>query len=404
MEVTHERCCGLDVHKKVVVACRLLAGEKEPRSFGTTTGELRSLAAWLKEGGCTQVAMESTGSYWKPVYNILEEEGFTLVVVNTRHLKLVPGRKSDVKDAEWIADLLQHGLLKASFIPSREAREMRELTRYRTALVGERTGEVNRIQKVLEGANSKLSSVVTNVVGVSGRAMLEAIVAGMDDSNALAALAKGKLRAKQASLEEALLGLVRPHQRFLLRQQLRHLDELDQLVAEVDEEIALRQAPFLAARERLETIPGVGRKTAEVLLSEVGPEVSRFPTAGHLASWAGACPGLNESAGKNRSGRTPKGSPWLRTALVQAAHAAGRTRTYLGAQYRRLRARVGAKKAAMAVAHSILVIAYHLLRDQDVYRDLGVNYFEKLDPERAAQKLAHRIEQLGFTVSFQPAA
>lgn len=403
MTPTYERCCGLDVHKQVIVACRLTPEGKETRSFKSTTGALLSLAAWLKEGGCTHVAMESTGSYWKPIYNILEEH-FSLVVVNTRHLKLVPGRKSDVKDAEWIAELLQHGLLKASAIPSREERELRELTRYRTALVGERTAEVNRIQKVLEGANIKLASVASNVMGVSGRAMLEAIVAGLDDSNALAALAKGKLREKQASLEEALTGLVRHHQRFLLRQQLRHIDELDRLVEEVDEEIAQRQAPFAEARERLETIPGVGRKTAEVLLSEVGHEVKHFPTSGHLASWAGVCPGLNESAGKNRSGRTPKGSPWLRTALVQAAHAAGRTKTYLGAQYRRLRTRIGPQKAAMAVAHSILVIAYHLLRDGTTYRDLGANYFEQRNPEQAARRLAQRIEQLGFSVSFHPTA
>jgi len=403
METFYERCAGLDVHKRTVVACRLTPEGQETRSFGTMTRELQAMADWLAEGGCTHVAMESTGSYWKPVYNLLEDR-FSLVVVNTRHLKLVPGRKSDVKDAAWIAGLLQHGLLKPSYIPSREERELRELTRYRTSLVHERTAEVNRIQKVLEGANIKLSSVASNVVGVSGRAMLEAIVAGLDDSNALAALAKGRLRDKQQRLEEALLGLVRPHQRFLLRQQLRHLDELDCLVAEVDAEIEARQAPFAETRERLETIPGIGRKTAEILLSEVGPDVARFPTAGHLASWAGVCPGLNESAGRNRSGRTPKGSPWLKTALVQAAHAAGRTRTYLGALYRRLRARVGPRKAAMAVAHAILRIVYYLIRRGSTFHDLGDDYFDRRQPNATARRLARRIEQLGFTVSIQPAA
>ncbi len=403
MEVFYERCCGLDVHKQSVVACRLTPGEKVTRRFGTTTRALLELADWLAEGGCTQVAMESTGSYWKPVYNLLEGR-FTLVVVNTRHLKLIPGRKSDVKDAEWIADLLQHGLLRASAIPSRDARELRELTRYRDSLTTERTAEVNRIQKVLEGANIKLSSVASNTLGASGRAMLEAMVAGLDDSQALAALAKGRLRAKQVELEEALMGLVQSHQRFMLAQQLRHLDELDRHIAEVSAEIEQRQAPFGAARERLQTIPGVGRRTAEVILSEVGIDIARFPTAGNLASWAGLCPGLNESAGKNRSGRTPKGSRWLKTALVQAAHAAARTQTYLGAQYRRLRSRSGPAKAAVAVAHSILVIAYHLLRDGTDFHDLGPGYFDERHKDRALKRLTRRIEQLGYAVTIQPAA
>lgn len=403
MDAVHERCCGLDVHKQVVVACLLTGADKEVRSFGTTTRELLALGDWLSAAGCTHIGMESTGSYWKPVYNLLEDR-FSLVVVNTRHLKLVPGRKSDVKDAEWIAELLRHGLLKASYIPSRDERELRELTRYRASLVRERSSEVNRIQKVLEGANIKLSSVASNVVGASGRAMLEAMIDGLDDASALAAMAKGKLREKRERLEDALLGLVKQHQRFVLAQQVRHIDELDRHIAEVSAEIERRLAPFATARERLETIPGVGRRTAEVILSEVGTGIDRFPTAGHLASWAGVCPGLNESAGKNRSGRTPKGSPWLKVTLVQAAHAAGRTQTYLGAQYRRLRSRLGPQKAAMAVAHSILIIVYHLLRKNLDFFDLGPAYFEKRDSVRAAHRLTRRLEQLGFKVTIQPAA
>lgn len=403
MDTVLERCCGLDVHKKTIVACRLSPEGKEHRTFGTTTAELLALSDWLQATGCTHVAMESTGSYWKPVYNLLEDR-FTLLVVNARHLKLVPGRKSDVKDAEWIADLLRHGLLKGSYIPSRADRELRELSRYRASLVTERSAEVNRIQKVLEGANIKLSSVASNVVGASGRAMLEAIVNGIDDASALAAMAKGRLRTKRASLEEALLGLVQPHQRFLLGQQLRHVDELDCHIKEVSAEIDRRLAPFEKAQEQLETIPGVGRRVAQVILAEVGTGIDRFPSAGHLASWAGLCPGLNESAGKNRSGRIPHGNQSLKVALVQAAHAAARTATYLGTQYRRLRARLGAKKAAVAVAHSILVIAYHMLNRHSSYHDLGPDYFERKDRDRAARRLTKRLEQLGYTVTLQAAA
>jgi transposase len=401
MEKLHPYCCGLDVHKETVVACRLSDGRKQIQTFKTTTPALLELVAWLKEEGCTHVAMESTGSYWKPIYNLLEDH-FTLVLVNTRHLKLVPGRKSDVKDAEWIAELLQHGLLRASFVPSREERELRELSRYETSLKQERTAEVNRIQKVLEGANIKLSSVASNVVGASGRAMLEAILAGVDDPRVLAGLGRGRLRSKQDDLAEVLTGLVQPHQRFMLRQQLRHLDELDRHIDEVAAEISERLAPFDESRRRLETIAGVKGRVSEVLLCEIGPRVDRFPTAQHLASWVGVCPGSEQSAGKNRSGRTPKGNRAVKTALVQAAHAVARTPTYLGAQYRRLSGRIGAKKAAVAVAHSILVIAYHILRDQTDYHDLGPTYFEPRDRDRAARSHVRRLERLGFTVSLAP--
>jgi len=403
MERLHPHCCGLDVHKGIVVACRMSDGEKETRAFKTTTPALRELAAWLQADGCTHVAMESTGSYWKPVYNLLEDH-FELVLVNTRHLKLVPGRKSDVKDAEWIAELLQHGLLRASFVPSREERELRELSRYETSLKGERTAEINRIQKVLEGANIKLATVASNVMGKSGREMLEAIASGIDDPRALAVLGTGRLRAGQDVLTEVLTGLVQPHQRFMLRQQLRHIDELDRHIAEVAAEIGARLAPFAETRDRLETIPGVGGRAAEIALCEIGTNVDRFPTAQHLASWAGLCPGMNESAGRNRSGRTPKGNMALRPALVQAALSAGRTQTYLGAQYRRFKLRMGPKKAAVAVAHSILVIIYHILRDQTDFHDLGPNYFEPRDRHRAARTHIKRLERLGFTVTLSPEA
>ncbi len=286
MEVVHERCCGLDVHKRIVVACLLTGRQKEVRTFSTMTRDLLHLADWLAAAECTQVAMESTGSYWKPVYNILEAS-CTVLVVNAQHMKAVPGRKTDVKDAEWIADLLRHGLLRPSFIPDRASRDLRELTRYRTSLIRERTAEVNRIQKVLEGANIKLASVASNVVGVSGQAMLTAMIAGVDDPSVLADLALGRLREKRDLLEVALEGRMTQHQRFLLGVQLHHLSDLDLAIAQVSEEIDVRLRPFAAAAARLTTIPGVGQRTAQTILAEVGADMSRFPSAGHLASWAG---------------------------------------------------------------------------------------------------------------------
>lgn len=408
MEVVHERCCGLDIHKRLVVACLLTPGEggrslREVRSFSTMTRGLLELADWLQMAGCTHVAMESTGSFWKPIYNVLEGS-FELLLVNAQHLKAVPGRKTDVQDAAWIADLLRHGLLRPSFVPDRPERELRELTRYRTSLVRERAAEVNRIQKVLEGANIKLAAVATNVVGVSGRAMLAALVTGNDNPEVLANLARGRLREKRAALEEALAGQLGAHQRFLLGVQLGHLDHLDATIATVSEEIEVRLRPFVEAAERLMTIPGVGVRTAQAILTEVGPDMSRFRTGGHLASWAAVCPGNHESAGKRQSGRTRKGSPWLRSALVEAARAASHTQTYLGAQYRRLAARRGARRAAMAVAHSILLIVYHLLRNGGTYEDLGVNYFDQRDREGVQRRLVRRLEALGYNVHLEPAA
>jgi transposase len=381
------------------------AVHKEIRTFGTMTEELLQLADWLTAAGCTHVAMESTGVYWKPIYNLLEGS-FALLLVNARHIKQVPGRKTDVRDCEWIADLLRHGLLRTSFVPDRPQRELRELTRYRTSLIRERGAEVNRVQKTLEGANIKLGSVATDVLGVSGRQMLAALAAGSGDAAALAELAKGKLRDKLPQLERALTGRVGAHQRFLLAQQLAHLAALDELIERVSTEVTERLRPFAAALARLDTIPGVGLRTAETLVAEIGTDLGRFPTAAHLASWAGMCPGNDESAGKRRSGTTRKGDTWLRSALLEAAQAAGRTRgTYLAAQYRRLAARRGKKKALVAVGHSILVIAYHVLTQATEYHDLGPIFFDQRDEQRVTRRLVDRLQALGYAVHLdRPAA
>jgi transposase len=409
MDVIYERCCGLDVHKTSVVACLLIsrsAGEpvRTVRTFGTMTENLLALADWLAEAGCTHVAMESTGVYWKPLWNLLED-GFELLLVNPRNIKAVPGRKTDVTDAEWIADLLRHGLLRASYVPNRPQRELRELTRYRTSLVRERTAAANRLQKTLEGANIKLASVATDILGKSGREILAALVAGETDGAALAQLAQGRLREKLPQLEQALIGCIGPHQRFLVAEHLAHIDFLEAAIDRVSAEIAERLRPCAEAVARLDTIPGIGPYLAEALIAEIGTDMSRFPTAAHLASWAGMCPGNHESAGKRRSGKTRKGSPWLRALLVQAAHAGARKKdTYFGAQYRRLAARRGKSRAAVAVGHAILIIAYHLLRDGTDYHDLGPRYFDERDRRAVERRLVHRLEGLGYTVSLQPAA
>lgn len=409
MEVVHERCCGLDVHKQTVVACVIVPGttsqpNKEIRTFGTMTPDLLELADWLNACRVTHLAMESTGVYWKPVWNLLEGQ-FELLLVNARHIKQVPGRKTDVKDCEWLADLLRHGLLRASFVPERPQRELRELTRYRTTLVRERASEVNRLQKTLEGANIKLGNVATDITGVSGRHILKALVAGQTDSNLLADLARGRLRDKLPQLQRALVGRFGSHQRFLLAQQLAHLESLEELIEQLDREVEQRLRPFAEVISRLDTIPGWGRRTAENVLAEIGVDMTRFPTAPHLASWAGMCPGNNESAGKRKTGKTRKGDPWLRSALIEAAHASSRARnTYLGAQYRRLVARKGRKKAAVAVGHTMLVIAYYLLTRQTDYADLGPTYFDQRDDHHVTQRLVHRLEALGYAVQLQRSA
>jgi transposase len=409
MQVVYERCCGLDVHKRTVVASLKYpdatgAKQRERRTFGTTTQELGQLRDWLKAAGCTHVAMESTGVYWKPVYNLLEGH-FELLVVNAHHIKNVPGRKTDQLDAEWIADLLQHGLLRGSFIPSAWQRALRELTRYRRSVVEEHARTINRLHKVLEEANVKLASVVSDITGVSARAMVEALLAGETDPQRLADLARGRLRAKRPQLQQALEGLVKDHHRFLLAEHLSHLDDLDAAIVRVSDQIAQQLRPYEADLERLDTIPGVNRRTAEILLAEIGPDMSRFPTAEQLASWAGMCPGNHESAGKRLSGKTRKGSSWLRQALIEAAQAAAHSKkTYLAAQYRRIAARRGKKKAAVAVGHSILVIVYELLTHQTTYEDLGPNYFDERDRQAVERRLVRRLKQLGYEVTLAPAS
>jgi len=410
MDVLNMRCAGLDVHKKVVVAAVIALDAqgrlcRETRSFGTMTAELLTLSDWLSCYGVTHVAMESTGEYWKPIYNILESN-FAVLLCNAQHVANVPGRKTDVNDAEWLAELLRHGLVKASFVPPQEQRELRELTRMRTTFVHERVNLVNRLQKVLESANIKLASVATDVMGVSGRAMLEALATNQGSSaQEMAELAQGRLRNKREALAQALEGRVRPHHRFLLTELLCQIDSLDETIAHCNAQIEAYRRPFEEAVLLLDTIPGVGPAVAEVIVAEIGVDMSRFPSAKHLAAWAGVAPGNNESAGKHRSGKTRHGDRSLKTTLIQAAHAASHTKgTYLAAQYRRLSARRGVRKAAVAVAHSILEIAYYLIQRHEPYRELGANYFDQLRPEAVTKRLVRRLEQLGYTVALQAQA
>lgn len=408
MEVLVTRCAGLDVHKKSVVACALV-GEAdavvvpEIATFGTMTVDLERLAGWLAARGVTDVVMEATGVYWKPIYNVLEQHGgFRLVVGNAEHLKAVPGRKTDVKDAVWLARLLRHGLVRPSFIPDREQRELRELTRYRTALIRERASEVNRLQKTLEAANIKLAAVISDVTGVSGQAILDALVDGEADPATLADLAHWRVQKKRAALEQALVGHLSPTLTFVVTQQLRHLRELDDLIAVCDAEVEQRMHPFAAAVARLDEIPGVGPRTAQVIVAELGVDMTRFPSDRHAAAWAGMCPGNNASGGKRRRAKTRKGSPWLRGALAEAAWAAGRCKGgYLPEHFRRLAARRGKKRAIVAVGHSILVIAYHLLARGTSYHDLGPEHFDRRDADRVKRRSVQRLESLGYKVSLE---
>jgi transposase len=399
----------LDVHKKTVVAAIIVPGErgelrKEVRTFGTMTSDLLALSDWLMDCEVSHIAMESTGEYWKPVFNILENN-FEVLLVNAQHIKAVPGRKTDIKDSEWIAELLRHGLLRASFVPPLGQRELRDLTRARSTLVRTRATLVNRVHKVLEGANIKLGSVASDMMGVSGRAMLAAIVEGQSSPVEMAELVRGRMRDKRDLLAKALEGRVQAHHRFVLSELLAQIDSLDETIERFNEQIETYCRPFEEAVTLLDTIPGVGRETAEVIVSEIGTDMSRFPSANHLASWAGVAPGNNESAGKRRSGKTRKGNQVLCAALNQAAHAAARTKdTYLSAQYRRLAARRGKKKAIVALEHTILVMAYHLIQRNEPYRELGGNYFDNRRPEVTAKRLVKRLEQLGFSVALQQPA
>jgi transposase len=352
----------------------------------------------------THVAMESAGVYWKPVFNLLEASELELLLVNARHMKAVPGRKTDVKDAEWIADLLRHGLLRGSFVPERPQRELRELTRYRRRVIQQRSQAVSRIQKVLEGCNIKLGNVASDVMCVSGRAMLEALAAGENDPEKLAGLAKGKLKKKRSELEQALAGITGEHQQFLLSSLLRQITFLDGEIATLDMEVSKRLHPFAHLLNSLDTIPGIAQQSAEEILAEIGTDMSRFPTAKHLASWARVCPGNHESAGKRRSGNAGKGNNWLRPILIQCAYAASRTKnTYLSAQYHRIAARRGKKRAALAVAHTLLVITYYLIRDNTVYQDLGPNHYDQRSQKATINRAIRRIEQLGYRVTVEAA-
>ena len=404
MEVVHPRCAGLDVHKKTVVACVMVPGHKEVRTFGTMTDDLVTLADWLEQEQVTHVAMESTGVYWKPVYNVLEGTGLELLVVNAQHIKAVPGRKTDVKDAEWIADLLKHGLVRGSFIPSRPQRELRELIRYRKSLLEQRAHTVQRIQKLLEGANIKLSDVASDIVGVSGTEMLRALARGEDDPERLAEMGRSQLRNKREELKRALRGSFASHQRFLLRNQLDLLEFLDAQITELNQEVERRFRPFETLLDRVRQIPGIGPRNSEAIIAEVGTDMSRFPTDAHFASWAKLCPGNNESAGRRMSGRTGQGSRWLRSTMVEAAWSASTVKnSYFAAQYHRLVPRRGKKRAAVAVAHSMLIVIYHLIKDGTIYQDLGPAHFDELDRKRVARRAVHRLESLGFQVSLTEA-
>jgi transposase len=407
VDTLYPRCAGIDVHKKSVAVCvrhadRPGKASQQVRTFGTLTADLLALADWLAEQGVTHVAMESTGVYWRPVYHLLEGR-FEILLVNAQHIKQVPGRKTDVKDCQWIAELLQHGLLKASFVPPPPIRELRDLTRQRTQLVGERTAVANRIHKVLEDANIKLACVASDVLGASGRDMLEALIAGVTDPIQLADLARKRLREKIPQLRLALQGRVTDHHRFLLRMHLDHLDQLDALIGRLTARVEEVLAPFAEAVARLQTIPGVSQRVADVVVAEIGTKMEQFPSAAHLASWAGLCPGNHESAGKRRSGRTTKGDRWLRTILVQAAWAASRANgTYLQAQYRHLARRRGSKRALVAVAHTLLGIIYRVLQDGTTYVELGPGHLDRQDPERLTQRLVGRLERLGHKVTLEP--
>lgn len=440
MQVVYTHCAGLDVHKKTVVGCRnrpkgQREAEQEVKTFGTTTPDLLELVEWLRKWDCTQVAMESTGDYWKPIYNLMEGE-FEVLLTNAQHVKYVPGRKTDLSDAEWLTDLLRHGLLKGSFIPPKAQRDLRDLTRYQTKLVQERVRQVNRVQKLLEGANIKLASVASDIFGVSGRAMLEELIAGQTDPAVMAELAKGRLRKKMGELEKALTGQVEAHHRFMLAQLLSHIDYLDgklvRLEKRIDQQLETmgtqsrprleeeqnmrawlieralttpleQPLPAILAVALLTTIPGVDWRIAVVIVAELGPDMSYFPTAKHAAAWSGLAPGNQQSAGKRYSGKTKPGNQALKSILSQAAWAASRTKgTYLSAQYRQLVRRRGKKRAIVAVAHSIIVSAYHMLSRHQHYRDLGDNYFDERKKAAVVHRLTRRLSKLGYSVRLEP--
>lgn len=401
MEVVYQRCCGIDVHKKMIVACFRDGRKKELREFGTLTSDLRELTNWLLEEKCEMIAMESTASYWKPLYNLFELSGLPAMVVNAQHMKSLPGRKTDMKDAEWISDLLQHGLLRASFIPDRDQRELREVSRYRKSLIEERSRELNRLQKMLEGGNIKLGSMLTHINGKSGRKFLELLLSGEEISlEAVDKLRNYQLHSSAEELLQSLDGFLSPLQKKLLRSILDHIDDMTRRIADIDKIIKEYMKEYEDAIKALEEIPGVGEVGAQTIISEIGVDMSRFPTASHLCSWAGVAPGNNESAGKRRSGRTTKGNIALKTTLIQCAHGASKRKgTFFYAQYQRIKMRRGSKIAAMAVAHSILVAVYHMLKDNVPFYDLGSDFYNKFNREKKIRSYLNKLSELGYDLT-----
>lgn len=399
MDVIIERACGMDVHKDNITACVMTPEGKEIQTFSTKTVFLIKLVDWIKQHGCSHVAMESTSVYWKPIVNLLEAEDIEFLVVNAQHIKAVPGRKTDVKDAEWICQLLRHGLMKASFIPDRNQRELRELVRYRRSIIEERARQHNRIQKVLEGANLKLGSVVSDIMGVSSKNMLHAIAEGVDDPEELANMAQKTLKRKKNELELALQGYISPHLRLMIKTILSHIDFLSEQIDMLDQEVACRVSSFQEDIERLDSIPGISTRMAEQILAEIGTDIkNQFPSAAHMCSWAGLVPGHNQSAGKRKSSKTKKGNKYLRSGLTEAAHSVRGSKNYLGALYRRTAARKGKKRAGIVVAHAILRISYYLLTRNEMYVDLGENYFDEQRQQSIVRHALRRLEGLGYSV------
>lgn len=406
METIIERCCGIDVHKKTIVACLITGKPHEKpetiiKTFSTMTRDLLACRDWLVSEGCTHVAMESTGVYWKPVFNILEDS-MEVILANARNVKNVPGRKTDVKDCQWIAQLLRHGLIAGSFIPPKPIRELRDLTRYRQKLTQQRSSEINRLQKFLEDANIKLSSVVTDINGVSAQEMIQHLIQEDMTSQEMAQLAKGRLRNKIDQLEHSLEGYLSDHHRLILRLSLQMIASYDEAIEKLNNEIGKRMEPHREISQRLSTIPGVKKKTIETLIAEIGTDMSRFPSHGHLATWAGVSPGNNESAGKRKSGRTTHGNKWLKGTLVEAAWAASKTKgSYLKSKYQRLVSRRGRKRGALAVGHNILIIAYHIIKERCVYKELGAEFFDRLNEQHLINRLTKRINALGYKVDIE---
>ena len=399
MEVVYRCCCGIDVHKKLIVACLNEGSRQEVREFGTTTSEIKAMASWLTESSCEMIAMESTGVYWKPLYNLFELMDLNAIVVNASHMKALPGRKTDVKDAEWIADLLRHGLLKASFIPIREQRELRELARYRKSLIEERTRELNRLQKILEGANIKLASVVRDINGVSSRKLLEKIVADdLPDTDEVSRLIHKKMLPKLPEIMTSIEGIVTPLQRKLLSQVLDHIDDLNKRISTLDTMVKDYMTEYEAAISAIDELPGIGRRSAEVILAEIGKDMSRFPSAAHISSWAGLCPGNHKSAGKRKHGKTTKGNQTLKSILVECAKSARNVKgSYFSAQYQRVAARRGKNRATVAVAHSMLIAIYHILKFGVPFRDLGADYYNNFNREHKIHGYLKRLQALGWT-------